>query len=81
LLDSEILADVYLAMTGGQVSLSLNGSSAKLSDKSISSAKILDSNRLPLKIKKASSEELALHEERLKAIDKASDGNCVWTRH
>lgn len=81
LLDSEILADVYLAMTGGQVSLSLNGSSAKQSDKSISSAKILDSNRLPLKIKKASSEELALHEERLKAIDKASDGNCVWTRH
>ncbi|MBK1703701.1 DNA polymerase III subunit epsilon [Halochromatium glycolicum] len=83
LLDAEILADVYLAMTGGQVSLAFGGESADgLSGRSSGHGGLplrrIDSNRPPLPVIRASSAELTAHAERLRAIDKASDGGCVW---
>jgi DNA polymerase-3 subunit epsilon len=77
LLDSEILADVYLFMTGGQTNLLLAGedSSEGGVDTSI---RRLAAGRPALRVITADAEELAAHEERLKEIDKKSDGNTCW---
>ena len=77
LLDSEILADVYLAMTGGQVSL-FGGEQTRENDERAVSVKRLDENREKLMVQYASDEELKSHDERLEAINKASGGTCVW---
>lgn len=79
LLDAEILADVYLAMTGGQVSLQLGG---EMDDgrgaSSVGSAirRIAAGTNLP--ILRASTEELTAHQERLAAIQKSA-GKCLWS--
>ncbi len=78
LLDAQILADVYLAMTGGQVTLSLGGEGGSQRG-SRPSIRRLDANRPPLVVVRAPAEEHAAHEERLQAIDAESGGQCVWT--
>ena len=80
LLDAEILADVYLAMTGGQVSLHLgsDGDQPGQGGKRRQSVRRLSGKRPPLSVVRASEEELQAHAERLKAIDQASGGACVW---
>jgi DNA polymerase-3 subunit epsilon len=78
LLDSEILADVYLAMTGGQVSLSLAtevNSSIKKDEQIIGS---IETKRGALKVIRATENELAEHQRSLERLDKASGGQCVW---
>lgn len=77
LLDAEILADVYLMMTGGQSSLSL-GHEGTAEGQGDVPVRRLDPNRGPLKVIRASGEELRAHEARLKEIDKASGGRCLW---
>lgn len=77
LLDAEILADVYLAMTGGQTTLSLGGSHATGAAAVPETIRRL-SGRPALRVIRASDEELAAHEQRLQAIDKASGGKCLW---
>jgi DNA polymerase-3 subunit epsilon len=77
LLDAEILADVYLYMTGGQVALSLEGKQENTTNNE-EDLKALDANRPVLKVIRASEEELQLHQNRLLAIDKASAGHCRW---
>ncbi len=82
LLDSEILADVYLAMTGGQVSLSLSSEEHVTNDQnSAASAKSKQKKRGSLRIIKANPEELVAHQENLQRLDKASDGQCVWLKN
>jgi DNA polymerase-3 subunit epsilon len=78
LLDAEILADVYLAMTGGQATLSLDSRSDMHGDKT--SIRRLHSDRPALRVIQASAEELAAHSTRLDAIDRAHEGACVWRR-
>jgi len=79
LLDSEILADVYLMMTGGQVALSL-GSDEGDGGGGVQGTTIrrLSADRPRLKVISANETEISAHEERLDAIEKASDGSCVW---
>ena len=79
LLDAEILADVYLLMTGGQVNLNINQQSDSDTGEinTATSIRRLPSNRAPLTIVRASAEELLCHEEKLAAIKKSS-GFCVW---
>jgi DNA polymerase-3 subunit epsilon len=78
LLDAEILADVYLAMTGGQVSLQLGGESADSSGGIRQAAAIRRvATGLNLPIIRASEDELAAHSERLSAIQKSA-GKCLW---
>ena len=80
LLDAEILADVYLLMSGGQTALSLgtqtSGGMAGGGDEIIR----LNAKRPPLPIINATSEELAAHESKLNAIEKASGGDSLWRR-
>ncbi|MBI2381135.1 MAG: DNA polymerase III subunit epsilon [Gammaproteobacteria bacterium] len=81
LLDAEILADVYLLMTGGQVALSLGGSEGSAGgQRQDTGIRRLKANREPLRVLRADEAELAAHEARLAAIDKASGGNCVWRK-
>ena len=76
LLDSEILADVYLMMTGGQVSLSL-GQDEMVAGSTASQIRRLSEDRPRLNVIYASEEELASHAERLQAIEKKA-GVCLW---
>jgi DNA polymerase-3 subunit epsilon len=75
LLDAEILADVYLTMTGGQTSFSLGGQS---SGRDPAEIRRLAANRPPLVVVRACEAELTAHRLRLEAIDKISGGNVPW---
>lgn len=77
LLDAEILAEVYLAMTEGQVKLSLEDEldHGEMRQRPL---KRIHSDRPRLPVIKADGEELAAHENRLQAIDETSEGQCVW---
>lgn len=79
LLDSEILGDVYLAMTGGQVMLSLDSNSAQVSDEDEEDISV-GSISLPvegLRVIKANAEEIAAHDARMSAIIDSS-GKTLW---
>jgi DNA polymerase-3 subunit epsilon len=80
LLDSEILADVYLAMTGGQTALLLGESGTEGSD--AGSAGGMAFNRVStehkaLPVIKADSTELETHQKYLKDIEEAT-GKKLW---
>ena len=75
LLDAELLADVYLLMTGGQVSLGLDVLSPSASD----SGGNYTFDPSLLRVHKASSEEVALHQQRLEQIQQAAgEQGCLW---
>lgn len=75
LLDTELLAEVYLAMTRGQDSL-LGDETEELEDQaSLAAAKM---PRPALRVLAASDEELERHAQQLVDIDKASKGACLW---
>lgn len=81
LLDAEILADVYLAMTGGQATLLLDGLQERgRGHVTAPVARQLDAARARLRVIHAQADELALHAQRLTAIDKESGGNCLWKK-
>ncbi|QYZ67095.1 MAG: DNA polymerase III subunit epsilon [Gammaproteobacteria bacterium (ex Lamellibrachia satsuma)] len=77
LLDAEILADVYLLMTGGQTALFLDSQGAE-GDVAGAASNIrrLSGERPRLKVVRPSEEDLAVHEAQLQ---KMGDG-CVWLR-
>ena len=79
LLDAEILADVYLLMSGGQRNLAL-GSGASSNDDEDTSDQIIRIKRagLSIPIVRASQDELAHHQSKLEVLDKASGGGCLW---
>ena len=79
LLDSEILADVYLAMTGGQTALLLGESEAEGGNSSAAGIAFnrLASGHVALPIIKANSDEVNEHQKYLEEIEKAS-GKSLW---
>lgn len=79
LLDAEILADVYLAMTGGQTMLSLDASSGHAEGDAVPSYSV-DFSTLSLPTIQPSNEELENHVEWLARLDEKVEGECVWTR-
>ncbi len=77
LLDSEILADVYLALTGGQTALSLvSQGAAEGADGAVTGIRRVQEGALPVLM--ASADELAAHERFLRLLDKKSGGSCLW---
>ncbi|QKE62947.1 DNA polymerase III subunit epsilon [Aquipseudomonas campi] len=81
LLDAEILADVYLTMTGGQTHLSLAGEGGDGSGRQMPSPIIrLDANRAPTRIIRASEAELAAHAARLAVIEKSAGAPSLWAQ-
>ena len=78
LLDSEILADVYLAMTGGQKALLLGDEESGDSETSqLNSSTRLSSEGITFRVLKANGEELDAHQAYLKEIEEAS-GKKLW---
>jgi DNA polymerase III subunit epsilon len=80
LLDAEILADVYLAMTGGQVSLSLEGALSESGSQVNSGVRRLAMDRPRLRVLHADPTEAAAHAARLDQLDAASGGQCLWRK-
>jgi len=80
LLDAEILADVYLAMTGGQTSLGLDndGEGGEGLQGSVGRIRRLAPDRRPLPLPGTSEEERERHEARLDAIAEHSGGKVLW---
>jgi DNA polymerase-3 subunit epsilon len=82
LLDAEILADAYLAMTGGQTALFQEpGESANATVRQTLVRHVvrrLEPGRPELAVIRASDEELAEHARMVAEIDKKSGGKCVW---
>jgi len=79
LLDARILADVYLAMTGGQAALALlDADEAGRSNDSARAARAPVRTTVALPVLVASAAELAAHEAMLAIITKASGGRCLW---
>jgi DNA polymerase-3 subunit epsilon len=79
LLDARILAEVYLAMTGGQGSLTLSAESDTVRSRARHAAppRSLD---MRIVVVNANEEETAAHEQILALLDKASSGKTVWRR-
>ncbi len=79
LLDAEILADVYLAMTGGQVKLHLESESRETGGRPEDPAHgRIRAERLQLRVIPATDAELAAHHARLAAIQTTSAEGCLW---
>lgn len=81
LLDAEILADVYLMMTGGQIALLADES--EQSSQSAMAEEVFAPMNFDMAgtvLLEASEEELAAHQEFIKLIEKKSKGNCLWLK-
>jgi len=78
LLDAQILADVYLAMTGGQGALALGEAQVARDADGGGLVRALVRPPVPLRIVVASAEEMQAHELMLGIIAKASGGRCLW---
>lgn len=81
LLDAEILADVFLAMTGGQIAL--------LAEEQAEEANVVQESEYEqtsqvmftdLTVQKASQQELEAHQAYLELLQKKSKGNCIWLK-
>ena len=79
LLDARMLADVYLAMTGGQSLLALDESQRELAAARSTATAALLRPAEPLLVLRASEAERAAHTELLALLGTASGGRCVWS--
>ncbi len=76
LLDAEILADVYLLMTGGQTSLAFSAEQESADASGSEVIKRVSSGRAALKVLRASDTEMEAHQNRLDIVGKS--GVCLW---
>ncbi len=79
LLDAEILADVYLLMTGGQTAL-FGADSAATADGGDRANVSIPGDRAELAVLNASIQENAAHADWLDMLDEVSADGCVWRR-
>ncbi len=79
LLDSEILTDVYLMMTGGQTDLLLAGDAAAGGADSVAAQKRqVQAGAHSLVVVRATNAELEAHDAKLAQVAKASGDQCMW---
>jgi DNA polymerase III subunit epsilon len=78
LLDARILADVYLAMTGGQAALALAESTGSAGSAANRAVRALVRPVVPLVVIAATEAEMVAHAAMLAVIAKASGGKCLW---
>jgi DNA polymerase-3 subunit epsilon len=79
LLDAQLLADVYLAMTGGQATLLLDQGAGGAAVQQLAVRPVAREG-LNLAVIRASAGELAEHERYLALLDKQSGGKTLWRR-
>jgi DNA polymerase-3 subunit epsilon len=80
LLDAEILADLYLTMTGGQTALFHDPGDANKKGAQRAEIRRLAADRPRLTVIAASAEEVALHAQWVAEIDKKTGGKCLWNK-
>lgn len=78
LLDAEILADVYLAMTGGQTRLSLGSERGEQGADVAEAVRRLDPRRAQLIVVRAAASELERHQAKLAAITERNGQRTLW---
>jgi DNA polymerase-3 subunit epsilon len=78
LLDAQLLADVYLAMTSGQGALDFVADEAEQA--ASAALALISAPRPALRVRLADAFELAAHAARLAALQKASKGACLWLK-
>ena len=76
LLDARILADVYLAMTGGQSALALEEAGYRNASRA-ASIELVSAN-LTLRVVAASADEREAHEQLQELLHAESRGRCLW---
>ncbi len=76
LIDSELLAHVYLAMTGGQTALSLDVEDGAARDGEVATAVTREAGSYKLVVLRADEDEVAAHEVMLEKL--RAKGTCVW---
>src|ERR1700730_16991644 len=80
LLDARILAELYLAMTGGQATLILSEESDTARSRARLAAPPRVGGGVRIIVIKPNEDELAAHDQVLALLDKASGGKTVWRR-
>ena len=81
LLDAELLADVYLTMTRGQETLTIDMAPPPLSAIAVGIASTGPAaSRVALLLVVPTEDELAAHLDYLAALEKETAGRCVWLR-
>ena len=80
LLDAQLLAQVYLAMTGGQISLMLGEESSGSSERQAKVRRKAADSRAALARHKPTAEEISAHETLLNKIDGLSENGCLWLK-
>lgn len=80
LLDARILAEVYLAMTGGQAALSLDTGSRSRGPGQGKPVRI-EREGLVLAVLQPQGDELAEHAAQLRAIEESNGGVCLWKQY
>ena len=78
LLDAEILADVYLLMTGGQTQLFAGGSQDSAAQGTEEKVREIATEGLSLKVVMANQEELDAHEAFLDMLEEKSGAPSAW---
>ena len=77
LLDAELLAEVFLRMTGGQEALAFSSTAeGSTAGSNVSPIKRVDSSRPQINVVRATVDELELHQERLNALG----DECIWSK-
>jgi len=77
LLDAELLAEVYLSMTGGQTALFVERGREQ-GVQAASTERRFDRDRATLPVITANADELAAHRSWLEELDGKSGGKCIW---
>ena len=77
LLDAQLLAEVYLAMTGGQIEL--NNLKKEIKPENIK--RISHDLAASLKVIRPTNEEIIHHNNKLLSIDKASNNKTIWKKY
>jgi DNA polymerase III subunit epsilon len=80
LLDARILAEVYLAMTGGQANLTLSAESETARSRARQTAPARVGAAPRIAVIRPNDQELAAHDHVLALLDKASGGKTVWRK-
>jgi DNA polymerase-3 subunit epsilon len=80
LLDANILADVYMALTGGQSKFEFSNNNSTLSEQKSLSENLISKDELKLVKVKADKTDLKEHEDRLADIEKLNSVETIWRK-
>ena len=78
LLDANILADVYMMLTGGQSKFEFSANSMNTNSQNSDSRNEISKDGLKLKLIKADKQDLKEHEERLLDIEERNSIKTLW---